>query len=67
MTRFCELNRSDGIAMATGILFDKRKGGSNCLITKVFCCQSFGHCRVILGGKGGGEMEGRARASIKKQ
>ena len=25
--RFCELNRSGGIAMATGIIFDKRKGG----------------------------------------
>ena len=25
--RFCELNRSGGIAMATGITFDKRKGG----------------------------------------
>ena len=25
--RFCELNRRGGIAMATGIIFDKRKGG----------------------------------------
>ena len=25
--RFCKLNRSGGIAMATGIIFDKRKGG----------------------------------------
>ena len=34
--RFCELNRRGGIAIATGIIFDKRKGG-----IKLYRAQSF--------------------------